>query len=198
MGPVVKTARGFEVFRVEKRDYAGVQPLEEVRDRIRSQLMVGAREQAMERAFQALRDKYRVTVATPGKKATLRAAVDAGATGETRGRESMNEEELFSLASSHSDPAQRLEIYREIAVRFPGGERADDSQFMIGFVLMDELHDTAAAVGAYGDLLERFPSSDWADDARAMLEMMGGTHVTPPSPAAEVGTKATNAGDPIR
>jgi hypothetical protein len=109
----------------------------------------------------------------------------------------MPEEELFALASTETAPATRLEIYRDIVTRFPRGERADDSQFMIGFVLMDELHDSTASVQAYRDLIRRFPSSDWVDDAQAMLSLMPGVQDSV-ARSVPVGEKAANAGDPRR
>lgn len=195
VGPVVKTAKGYVVFRVEQREYEGPKPLDEVRDRIRGQLLVGAREQAMERSFDVLKQRYKVRERQPGKRAAVRAAPASASSGQ-RDRAAMTEEELFALAAQESTAAARMEIYQDIVKRFPDGQRADDSQFMIGFVLMDELRDTSAALQAYGELIRRFPKSDWVDDAQAMIDLVKGGQG--PSSAGASLEKAANAGDPTR
>ncbi|MBN1424669.1 peptidyl-prolyl cis-trans isomerase [Candidatus Fermentibacteria bacterium] len=192
IGPVVRTSDGYAVFRVERREHAGIQPLEAVQERIRGQLLVGARERAMEGAFDDLKSRYRIKRRTHEQKTAMRTA----SAPSQRPRETMGEEELFSMASAETDPAARLDVYRELVTRFPTGDRADDSQFMIGFVLMDELHDSAGARQAYRDLIGRFPGSEWADDAEAMLSMMDDTQVGVSDMGAD--EKATTAGEPIR
>ncbi len=196
LGPIVHTAKGYTVFRVEGRDYTGFQPLEEVRERIRTQLLVKAKEEAKERSFQELRRRYRIVVRSPSRRAALKGAPEGGGTGAAS-RAAMNDEELFALAGSEPVPAKRLEIYRGIVHRFPTAERADDSQFMIAFVLMEELRDTAGAIEAYEELIRRYPRSDWVDDAQAMLEVLRPSQESA-EPSGDAGTNAANAGDPNR
>ncbi len=171
IGPIMKVENGYSLFRVEERKHAGIKDLGEVESSIRSQLASQAKREAIEKAFEKMKADYQVTVRTEngkGKAKSQKGVVDAAG----KDRQEMNDEELFALAQEEATPTKRLEIYREIVRRFPDGERADDSQFMMGFVLSEELGDSSAGANAYKELLARYPKSDWVDDAETMLKVL--------------------------
>jgi len=147
-----------------------------VKGGISAQLLVGERKGAIDGAFERLKEKYSIKLRKAGGKSSFKTMIETpDKKADEKTRESMGEEELFSLAQDEGDPTTRLDVYREIVTRFPEGERADESQFMIGFVLSEELGDSSGARKAYEELTKRYPDSDWVDDARAMLKIVGGT-----------------------
>jgi hypothetical protein len=173
VGPVVKTLKGHHIFRIEDKQEAGVRPLDEVRDTIRSQLLMDAKRDAVEAAFERLKERYKIRLRQGGEKSSQKSALQSSSgMAQGRSRNAMDDEELFTTAQNEADPTKRLEIYREIVRRFPSGERADESQFMIGFVMAEELGDTSGGREAYEALLKNYPSSDWVDDAEAMLKIL--------------------------
>jgi len=69
------------------------------------------------------------------------------------------EEELFSKAKAAQevrDFQSAVEAYRQVVANFPNGERADEAQFMIGFLYANDIGDTAQAREAYEVYLEKF------------------------------------------
>lgn len=173
LGPVIKTLKGCHVFRVEDKQEAGVRPLDEVSDSIRSQLLMDAKREAVEAAFERLLERYKIRLRKAGEKSSQKSMLEtSGGMAQTESRDAMGEEELFTVAQNEADPTKRLDIYREIVRRFPNGERADESQFMIGFVIAEELGDTSGGREAYEELVRRYPTSDWVDDAQAMLKIL--------------------------
>jgi parvulin-like peptidyl-prolyl isomerase len=173
LGPVVKTLKGHHVFHVEEKQEAGVRPLVEVRDSIRSQLLMEAKRDAVEAAFKRLEERYKIRLIKAGERSSQKSMLQTSdGTAQTKSRDVMGEEELFTVAQDEADPTKRLDIYREIVQRFPNGERADESQFMIGFVMAEELGDTSGGRQAYEELVSRYPTSDWVDDAQAMLKIL--------------------------
>jgi len=170
-GPVIATDKGYLLFTVEEREYAGLRPMAEVEESIRSHLLVNAKVPAIESAFEALKKQYEVRIISEdGSRGPKSKRSADGA--KPQDRDTMNEEELFSLAQEMTNPNQRLDVYRELLQRFPESKRADESQFMIGFVLSEELGDTSSGRKAYETLISTYPESEWVDDAEAMLSVL--------------------------
>ena len=65
LSPVVETAFGFHVIRVEGRRGGGTVPLAEARDALREKLLAARRKAAIEETLARLRDKARIVYASP-------------------------------------------------------------------------------------------------------------------------------------
>ena len=66
-------------------------------------------------------------------------------------------------------PQRRIDLYEELVERFPEHGHAVDSQFMIGFLLSEEIGDAERARAAFERVIEMAPDSDLAQSARWML-----------------------------
>jgi peptidyl-prolyl cis-trans isomerase C len=152
VSPVFHTSHGYHFLQVESKREGRQQTLEEVEGRIRPKLVVEARTKAREDYYDKLRRKYGVEILleTPRKSA----------------------EELFQEARDEQDPRDKIEIYQQILRESPTSPRAEDSQFMIGFLQAEELKDPEAAIATLEALLQKYPKSQWCDDARAMIESL--------------------------
>jgi peptidyl-prolyl cis-trans isomerase C len=152
VSPVFHTTQGYHFLQVESRREGRQQTLEEVEGRIRPSLVVEARTRAREDYYNKLRQKYGVEILL---SATVKSA-----------------EELFQEAREAQNPREKIEIYEQILGRFPESARAEDSQFMIGFLQAEELGDPEAAIATLEMLLQRYPKSHWCDDAQAMIQSL--------------------------
>ncbi len=96
LGSIVESGDGFHVFRVEKREYVGVRPLDEVKDGIAAQLLVGERKGAIDKAFERLKEKYEIRLRKAGGKSSFKTMIETpDKKVDAKTRESMGEEELF-------------------------------------------------------------------------------------------------------
>jgi TolA-binding protein len=68
-----------------------------------------------------------------------------------------------------------VEIYKKIYDNYPASEEAENSLFMAGFILANELTDLNAAKKTYELYLEKYPEGQLADDARVELQNLGKT-----------------------
>jgi peptidyl-prolyl cis-trans isomerase C len=82
-------------------------------------------------------------------------------------------EDIMRLATEAPNPQDKVEYYQALLERFPKYERADEAQFMIGFVYSEELQDFAKAKPAYEKVISNYPGSSIAESARYMLQNMG-------------------------
>ncbi len=152
VSPVFHTEQGYHFLQIESKREGRQQTLEEVEGRIRPRLVVDARTKAREDYYGKLREKYGVEI-------FLSAATKSA-------------EELFQEARDVQDPREKIEIYEQILGQFPESARAEDSQFMIGFLQAEELGDPEAAIATLEMLLQKYPKSHWCDDAQAMIESL--------------------------
>ena len=66
-------------------------------------------------------------------------------------------------------------VYKKIFNEYPQSKEAENSLFMSGFILANELHDLDAAKETYELFIETFPEGSLADDAVIELENLGKT-----------------------
>jgi tetratricopeptide (TPR) repeat protein len=87
--------------------------------------------------------------------------------------------ELMRLATESESPLDKVEYYRALLKKYPHHERADEAQFMIGFVHSEELKDYEAARTEYQKVIDNYPDSNVRESAIWMLQNMGRDE-TPP------------------
>lgn len=73
-----------------------------------------------------------------------------------------SEEELFSKAKAAQESRDftgAVEAYKQVVASYPSGEKADEAQFMIGFLYANDIGDTSAARSAYETFLEKYAAN---------------------------------------
>jgi outer membrane protein assembly factor BamD (BamD/ComL family) len=66
-----------------------------------------------------------------------------------------------------------VEFYKRISDDYPQTKEAENSLFMAGFILANELRDYRNAKVMYESYIQKFPNGELADDARVELENLG-------------------------
>jgi len=144
-----ETPSGWTLARVEEIRESRQRPFDEVRDDVVGRLVRARSTTGLPQLLAELKDRYDVeNLEEPGAKSA---------------------DELFAEAQAAPRPQKRVELYRELVERFPEDPRAVDSQFMVGFLLSEELKDAEAASAAFERVIEMSPDSDLAQSARWML-----------------------------
>lgn len=72
------------------------------------------------------------------------------------------EEELFVKAKKAQEARDfyaAVQAYDEIVQAFPNGDKADEAQFMIGFLYANDIKDTLKAKEAYNKFLETYAAT---------------------------------------
>lgn len=153
----VKSSRGWHLLRVEERRDSRVRPLDEVRDIIQSKGSPERVAKAFDATLAELRERYRVR---EYPQALEQARKPSSA-------------ELFELAQQARGPEERIKVYQRILHEYPADPRCYEAQFMIGFVLAEDLKDFPGATLAFQRVLDQYPGCDLAESARWMLANMG-------------------------
>ena len=76
---------------------------------------------------------------------------------------------LMNQAQTARGPEKKLAIFERIVAAYPDSPQADEAQFMIGFILHEDLSRYEDAQAAFDILFEKYPDSDWIDDAKSIL-----------------------------
>ncbi len=148
----------WHVFRVEQHEPAHMQPLDAVRDQIRTRL---EREKINQVYRQHLLDLKTQFHFSPNN------AVLADSTLFLP-----SPEELFRQAQTTTDPATRIRMYEDLLHLYPGSPYAEQAQFMVGFVYSEELSDYDNAEKEFKTLVARYPKSELTKSAQWMLDNM--------------------------
>ncbi|GBE29108.1 outer membrane protein assembly factor BamD [bacterium BMS3Bbin04] len=72
------------------------------------------------------------------------------------------EEELFVKAKKAQEARDfyaAVQSYNEVVTAYPNGDRADEAQFMIGFLYANDIRDTTKARDAYLTFLDRYTAT---------------------------------------
>lgn len=144
-----QTPAGWTLARVEELREPRQRPFEEVRDDVIGRIVRARSTTGLPQLLVELKERYDVAVLEePDAKSA---------------------EELFAEAQAAPLPQRRIVLYEELVERFPEHEHAVDSQFMIGFLLSEEIGDAERARAAFERVIEMAPDSDLAQSARWML-----------------------------
>lgn len=68
-----------------------------------------------------------------------------------------------------------LNLYGDLATRYPDYEKAPDALFVKGYILETSIGNNEAAGKAYADFVNKYPEHELADDAQFLLDNLGKT-----------------------
>ena len=160
----LKGPRWWHVIRVDERTEAGPQPLKNVQQQIRSNLESEQSERFQQTLLDSLRRTYGVIVFDDSIKTAMKPVLSPA--------------ELFAKAQASNSPMERVELFKEVATKYPNDKSAVQASFMIGFTYAEEMKDYPAARQAFEDFIRKYPQSDLVGSAKWMLENM--EHSSPP------------------
>jgi peptidyl-prolyl cis-trans isomerase C len=157
VGPVFQWDDSWAFIKVHEKSSERAEPFDTARERIEARLQPALSDSVMGAQLAELRQRYRVESFIDLDK-------------ELEGKSA---EELMRLATEANDPNDKIEYYRVLLRKYPQYERADEAQFMIAFVLSEELQDFEAARPEYQKVIDTYPQSDIRESAHYMLQNMG-------------------------
>lgn len=154
----LKGPKGWHLIQTDNLEEAGVQPLEQVRNRIRTDLEG------------KIVDEFS-TALTDSLRSIANAAIfdDSIAVALEPARTPMD---FFKEAQAAVNPADRVVLYKKVIEKFPQDSVSVQARFMIGFTYAEDLGDYEAAKTAFADFLSHHPASELATSARWMIENM--------------------------
>jgi peptidyl-prolyl cis-trans isomerase C len=133
------------------------QPLEKARDQIRIRLTPTFTDSLLQTELVRLRTKYKPQILFDADKEM----------------ENKSADELLKLATEAANPRDKIEYYRGLVKKYPTHPRADEAQFMIGFVYSEDLHDYESAKREFELTLKNYPKSDVVESTHYMLDNLG-------------------------
>ena len=83
--------------------------------------------------------------------------------------------QVIKNLSSKESLLKSVTVYKKIFNEYPNSKEAENSLFMAGFILANELNDLEAAKETYELYIQKFPEGSLADDAKIELENLGKT-----------------------
>lgn len=83
--------------------------------------------------------------------------------------------QVIKNLSGRQSLLKSVELYKKIFDNYPSSAEAENSLFMAGFILANELNDLEAAKKNYELYIERYPEGQLADDAKVELQNLGKT-----------------------
>lgn len=151
-----KLGDNWHILKVGTKTEDTIQPLEEVRDRIIQKLKPLLAKDKYEQHLLDLEEKYGVRKFGEFQETDVRTA-----------------EQLYRLAAESRNQHAKLYYYEILVKQYPRHERADDAQFMVGFINSEEFGDIPAASAAFRRLIREWPDSEYVDECEWMLENLG-------------------------
>ena len=123
-------------------------------------------DEAMQAAQMAARDSTRAASAVDLLEAYLEANPEGA--GIPRALK-----QLAILRQQAGDMMDAVARYERILAEYPDSDEADESQFMIAFILEEHLGDLDGARAAYQAVIDNYPRSELAANARQLLPHVG-------------------------
>jgi len=148
---------GFAFVKVHEKTTERQEPFEKVQERIQARLSPTFTDSLLQGELGRLRTKYKPQILFDASKDL----------------DNKSAEDLMRMATEATIPRDKIEYYRALVKKYPTYERADEAQFMIGFVYSEELRDFELAKQEYELLLKNYPNSDVKESALYMLQNMG-------------------------
>ncbi len=81
-------------------------------------------------------------------------------------------EALWRMVYSTIHPTKKIEYYRRIVENYAESKLASEASFIIGFVYLEELSDTLAALEAFDIALKNYPGSEIVETAETMIKRL--------------------------
>ena len=148
---------GWAIVKVHEKTTERQEPFSKARERIAARLRPQLTDSLLTAELQQLRQRVGVEI-----------LVDA-----TAELAQKSAEELMTMATEASSPADKIEIYKVLLEKYPHHPRADEAQFMIAFVLSEEMRDFETARVEYQKVLDRYPDTDIRESVLYMIQNMG-------------------------
>jgi TolA-binding protein len=152
-------------------------------DQVRTFVSRSLTQQRQSTYYQELLQKARERVGVTPDSAAIK--------GFTSARKSARE--LFQDAQQAGAPQMRIDAYRKVVEQYPDADISPQAQFMIGFVLSEELKKYDDAEKAFRELLAKYPKSELTASAQWMVDHMR-TEDVPNFPGADSLAASTAAG----
>jgi hypothetical protein len=154
----IQIEKNWHLIKVEERQDRTVQPFEIVNERLRSRLRAERREGYSKVLSDSLREYYNATIFEDSIRAAL--APDKTAA------------DYFKEAQAATTPLQRIELYRDLILRYPQDSVSVQAKFMIGFTYAEEMGELDMARSEFEEFLRMHPDAELAGSAKWMLENM--------------------------
>jgi TolA-binding protein len=85
----------------------------------------------------------------------------------------LNQGNMNKQVSKKEALEKAVEIYKLYFEKYPNDPKAEQTLFMTGFVLANELNRTDEAKEVYSKFLELYPNSEMAQSAKSEIETLG-------------------------
>ena len=157
VGPVFQWDDGWAFIKLHEKTTERAEPFAQAHDRIAARLRPSFSDSLLSKELAKLRQSIKVETFVDIDKEL----------------ENKTAEELMRLATESSDPHDKIEYYRALLRKYPHYERADEAQFMIGFVYSEDLQDFESARPEYEKVLKDYPDSQVKESAQYMIQNMG-------------------------
>ena len=154
----IRIEKSWHLIKVEERQDKTLQPYDTVVDRIRGRLRAEHRDAYSKQLSDSLRQYYNATIFED----SIRAALAPNKTSQ----------DYFKEAQAATTPTQRIELYRDLIVRFPKDSVSVQAKFMIGFTYAEEMGEYDMARTEFEEFLRMYPDAELAGSAKWMLENM--------------------------
>lgn len=154
----LKSGAGWHLIRVDSYEPKKTQPLEQFRDRIRSQLASQERDSFSKALLDSLKKAANATIFDDSIEVALSPV--------------KTPQDLFTAAQSAIGPEARIALYKDVVKRFPDDPVSARASFMIGFTYAEDLQNYEAARAAFQEFIGRYPKSDLVDSAKWMMQNM--------------------------
>lgn len=157
VGEVFPWDDGYAFIKVHEKLTERTEAFDAARERILARLKPTFGDSLFKVEVEKLKAKYAVSILIDADK-------------ELEGKSA---DDLMRMATEAQNPMDRIEYYRALLRKYPQYERADEAQFMIGFVFSEELRNYVAAQAEFEKVLQDYPNSDIRESAGYMIQNMG-------------------------
>lgn len=154
----IRIEKNWHLIKVEERQEQSVQPYETVSERIKMRLRAEHRDAYSKQLSDSLRTYYNATIFED----SIRVALAPNKTAS----------DYFKEAQAATTPTQRIELYRDLVLRFPKDSVSVQAKFMIGFTYAEEMGEYDMARTEFEEFLKMYPDAELAGSAKWMLENM--------------------------
>jgi parvulin-like peptidyl-prolyl isomerase len=158
IGGPYRTDRGWHVIKVDDIKPESTRPFEQMKSVITNQL-----------SRQRQQDFYKEKLEEARR--SLRVRPDSGAI-KSFVSQKKSARDMFNEAQAAATPAARIDAYRRLLSEYPDSDVSPQAQFMIGFILSEELKNHDEAEQAFRELLRRYPKAELSASAQWMIDHM--------------------------
>jgi peptidyl-prolyl cis-trans isomerase C len=153
-----KSDRGWHLIKVDTVRPESTRPFDQARPLIIRQMS----SQHAQDYYKKILDEARKTLGVSSDSAAIKGFLS----------HQRSEAEMFKEAQDATAPMDRIGAYGRLLTEYPNGEKAAQSQFMVGFIFSEDLKNYDEAEKAFHEVVNHFPKSELAASAQWMLDHM--------------------------